>query len=745
MTGLQVRRRVLVPATIAIIVMLVGFLVGALWLQQKYTAGQFEARLSGTQEFFQKSVEEDTRTLGAAITVLGRDEPMLQFWQDGDREALLKYVLPLAKDLRAKYEITHFYFQSLDFTNFLRVHNPERYGDVIKRYTLRHTAATGKPTCGIEMGALGMITLRLVQPCTLRGVPVGYLELGIDIKRLTGDMREVLGIQSLVLVDKQFLDRTAWTSRMKDIGCPTDWDFLPDSAIVDYTFPEVPGVLLTALSGRAVAPDRPAYELTLAGVPYLTAIIPLKDASGRRVGWIIVCDDISADRARLYHMLAVLSALCCILGATTLGAAWFYLGHVDRQIDRLRRQALAESQAKSAFLTNMSHEIRTPMTAILGFADILLQATVAPEAIEAAQTIKRNGECLLELINDILDLSKIEADQLAAERIPCSPLAIAAEVTSLMRVRAMTKNLSIQLECRGSVPEIIQSDPVRLRQILINLVGNAIKFTEHGSVQLAVSLLRHDRSPWQLQFDVIDSGIGISPDQLSRIFQVFVQADATTSRRFGGTGLGLTISKQLAEILGGDIVVSSVLGQGSTFTLLVETGPIDGIRMIHSLAEATAGIIQPSIAQPALVQSLSCRVLLVEDGSDNQRFISTVLRKAGAEVSMVENGQQALKLLWPPKREEKPFDLILMDMQMPVMDGYEATHTLRQMGYQGPIVALTAHAMKDDREKCLSVGCNDYLSKPLAPAVLLQMVSKYTLAAPKTDVQTAPAVSSGKR
>ena len=781
MTSMRVRRRVLVPATMAIIVMLAGFLTGALWLQEKYTATQFDSRLSGTQEFFQQSLKEDTRTLGAAITVLSQDEPMLKLWQQGDREALLKYAQPLAKDLRDKYDITHFYFQSLDCKSFLRVHNPNRHGDEIKRYTLRHTAATGKPTSGIEMGALGMFTLRLVQPCKLRGVPVGYLELGIDVKRLAGVLREVLGIHSVILIDKQFLDRTAWASRMKTIGGPPDWDLLPDAAVVDYTFQEVPEGLLSALHGRAVTPDQPAYELTLAGSPYLAAMMPLKDASGRRVGWIVACDDISSDRTRLYHMLAVLSGLCFVLGATTFGMAWLYLGHVDQQLDSLRRQTLAESEAreavqklhirdiqaerealrtseealrhqtleleranataqaanraKSAFLTNMSHELRTPMTAILGFADILVEAADSPEAIDAAQTIKRNGECLLEIINDILDLSKIEAEMLDTERTPCSPLEIAAEVASLMRVRANAKNLSIQLGCHGSVPEFIQSDPVRMRQILINLVGNAIKFTETGSVRLFLSLQRHDQSPSQVRFDVIDSGIGMTQEQLSKIFLAFVQADVTTSRKFGGTGLGLTISKRLAEMLGGDIVASSVPGQGSTFTLLLDTGPLDNVRMIHSLAEATVGNATPNIAQAATGHELACRVLLVEDGRDNQRFISTVLRKAGAEVSVVDDGQQAVQLGWPSSPEEKPFDLILMDMQMPVMDGFEATRTLRQMGYQGPIIALTANAMKEDRERCLNAGCDAYLSKPISRGVLLQTVSEYTTAASRTDRQ----------
>ena len=258
-------------------------------------------------------------------------------------------------------------------------------------------------------------------------------------------------------------------------------------------------------------------------------------------------------------------------------------------LEELNDRANAATRAKSEFLANMSHEIRTPMTAILGFAEVLLGedniGCAPPERVSAIETIQRNGEHLLRLINDILDLSKIEAGKLDVERTACSPAKVLADVASLMRVRSEAKNIPLLIEYAGAIPEQIQSDPVRLRQILINLIGNAIKFTETGRVRIVTRLVACDDSAAHIQFDVVDTGIGLTPEQLAKLFQPFTQADSSAMRRFGGTGLGLTISKRLAEMLGGDISVTSTPDQGSTFRVTVDTGPLDGVALIEDLHE----------------------------------------------------------------------------------------------------------------------------------------------------------------
>ncbi|MCE5269037.1 MAG: response regulator [Planctomycetaceae bacterium] len=399
-------------------------------------------------------------------------------------------------------------------------------------------------------------------------------------------------------------------------------------------------------------------------------------------------------------------------------------------LEKSRLLAEAASRAKSEFLANMSHEIRTPMTAILGYADLVAEGSQDPAVVaDAAETIRRNGVYLLDIINNILDLSKIEAQKLQAEPVACSPAGIVADVASLMRLRADAKHLSLSVEFDGSIPATIRTDPVRLRQILINLIGNAIKFTDAGGVRIVTRVQTADDRRPLLQFDVIDTGIGMTERQLAQLFRPFSQGDTSTSRRFGGSGLGLSISKRLAQLLGGDIQVRSAPGRGTTFSATIEPGPIDGTLVTIAGDRRSQENGSDKCAPPPMPR-LSGPVLLVEDGPDNRRLVAFLLRKAGAEVTLAENGEEAIAaisnaaMVGNPS-PQPPFDVILMDMQMPVLDGYAATRQLRSMGYQGPIIALTAHAMTQDRQKCLDAGCNDYLPKPIDRRKLLEIVAQY--------------------
>ena len=417
----------------------------------------------------------------------------------------------------------------------------------------------------------------------------------------------------------------------------------------------------------------------------------------------------------------------------------------EAELTRAKLAAEAANRCKSEFLANMSHEIRTPMTAILGFADLLreeaLSCTQCAEHADCArrtrvrqavETICRNGDHLLNLINDILDLSKIEAGKLEIECVRCSPLEVVAGVQSLTQVRAAARGLTFAVEYAGPIPETMHTDPTRLRQILLNLLGNAVKFTETGEVRLVVRLADEAPQPPRLQFDVIDSGIGMTGEQVARLFRPFTQADASMTRRFGGTGLGLAISKRLAEMLGGDIVVvRSSPNRGTHIRATVATGPLDGVPMIEPPPEPADAQAADS-AGPAAQKGqprLAARVLLAEDGPDNQRLIAHVLRKAGAEVALADNGEAAVELALAAAEAGRPFDLVLMDMQMPVCDGYEATRRLRGSGYTGPIIALTAHAMSGDREKCLAAGCDDYATKPIDRRALLDVLRRHVASA----------------
>ena len=396
-----------------------------------------------------------------------------------------------------------------------------------------------------------------------------------------------------------------------------------------------------------------------------------------------------------------------------------------RAAEMANAKAEAANRAKGEFLANMSHEIRTPMTAVLGFAESMLSPDFSPsEKLNAIYTIRRNGEHLLHIINDILDISKIEAGKLDVERIRCSPVQLVADAKSLLQVRADAKNVSFKTEYVGAIPETIESDPIRLKQILVNLIGNAIKFTQVGSVELITRLIGDDPAP-KLQFEVTDTGIGMTAEQVSMLFQPFAQADASTTRKFGGTGLGLLISRRLAEMLGGTVTVDSKVGQGSRFCITVSAGSLQGVKMLDDPAAATIARPTTGAATDEDDAGLEGRILLAEDGLDNQRLIAHVLKRAGAQVTVTENGKLAVEAIGSAAEEGEPFDVILMDMQMPVMDGYEATSLLRQRGYRGPIIALTAHAMPGDREKCLAAGCDDYATKPVDRPKLLATIRQW--------------------
>ncbi|MDB5324171.1 MAG: luxQ 3 [Phycisphaerales bacterium] len=377
------------------------------------------------------------------------------------------------------------------------------------------------------------------------------------------------------------------------------------------------------------------------------------------------------------------------------------------------------NQAKSAFLANMSHEIRTPMTAILGFADMMLKPGESlSDRHDALQVIRRNARHLLDLINDILDLSKVEAGKMTVEKLNCDLIQIVSEAISMIRSRLVEKELQFKLGSYGPVPHFIQTDPLRLRQILINLLGNAAKFTPSGEVRLMVSVKAIPGGGSTVQFEVSDTGIGMSQEQIPLLFQPFSQADDSTTRKFGGSGLGLNISQRLATMLGGSIVARSTVGVGSTFTLCVEGGPLEGAQMVAGLTESV--LDKADGDQPLPETKISGRILLAEDGRDNQRLISIHLRHAGAEVAVAANGRIAVEMV----RREK-FDLILMDMQMPELDGYGATSELRRRGFTMPIIALTAHAMAEDRRKCIESGCSDYLTKPIDHELLLQTIARH--------------------
>gem|GEM_PF-7116839 len=394
----------------------------------------------------------------------------------------------------------------------------------------------------------------------------------------------------------------------------------------------------------------------------------------------------------------------------------------ELQLEQAIESSEQANRAKSAFLANMSHEIRTPMTAILGFAELLEgDELIEQERKLYTRTIRRNGDHLLRLLNDILDLSKIEAGRLELEQVEVSVKEMIEEIATTMRLRAEALGLSFEVVYESPLPPAIQSDPVRLRQILVNLVGNALKFTEAGGITMQACYDDVAQEGPRLQIKVIDTGIGMTGAQQSKLFEPFTQADESTTRRYGGTGLGLSISRRIADAMEGQLTVDSAVGEGSCFTLTIPVTPIEPSAEEQS-GEPVAEQPETPVAQTLPNPNGRHRILLAEDGEDNQVLITRVLKKAGYEVDLAHDGNEAVAKALKAIACKRPYDLILMDIQMPVMDGYEATKKLRSAGYTMPIIALTAHAMSGDEGRCIDAGCDGYATKPINREQLIRHV-----------------------
>ncbi|MEO8097128.1 MAG: ATP-binding protein [Acidobacteriota bacterium] len=386
------------------------------------------------------------------------------------------------------------------------------------------------------------------------------------------------------------------------------------------------------------------------------------------------------------------------------------------QLEKAMQGAMVASRAKSEFLANMSHELRTPMNGLLGMLDLVLDGPLEGEERESIEIAQRCSYSLLELLNDILDLSKIEAGHMHLEHVPFKVRNVIEECLRPQTAKALQKGVDLKFICGSGASLTVAGDPTRLRQIVNNLVSNAIKFTASGGVCVRQEAVRAADGLAVVSIAVSDTGTGIPADKLSLIFEKFTQADSSTTRKYGGTGLGLAITRRLVELHGGSIRVVSEEGQGSTFTVEI---PFEVV-----IAETPVPVIQPQRIRAVAAPRSEVRLLLVEDNPVNQKVVLAMLRKTGYCIDLANNGQEALEVL---KKPESVYHAVLMDVQMPVLDGLEATRAIRKdrRWDKLPVIAMTAHAMSGDRERCLKAGMDAYLSKPLQSAQLIATIEKH--------------------
>jgi PAS domain S-box-containing protein len=444
--------------------------------------------------------------------------------------------------------------------------------------------------------------------------------------------------------------------------------------------------------------------------------LKLADAQGRQRSFVVNCSPVLATGGKASGVLISLEDITLLEESRV-------------ELRSAKDEAEAANRAKSDFLANMSHEIRTPMNAILGFTELLKRGfgKSERESSRYLDTIHQSGKHLLGLINDILDLSKVEAGQLTVEKIACAPHVIIQGALSELGLKAHEKGIQLSLRLLTPVPEQVQSDAARIRQVVLNLLSNAIKFTEKGGVEVVLAC-----NGTSYSVEVSDTGIGIDPARIEAMFDPFTQADASITRRFGGTGLGLAISRRLARALGGDLTASSQPGVGTTLIFTFGTGALEGVRLLDAGQLSQAA--QAATAHRRTRWKIpSARVLVVDDGAENRELLSLVLTENGLWVDEAENGQVALD-----KLAAGSYDLVLMDMQMPVLDGFAATRELRRRGHAVPVVALTAHAMKGFEEEVLQAGCTAYLTKPVDIDALLHRVAQLLGGKPEEMVDARP-------
>lgn len=490
---------------------------------------------------------------------------------------------------------------------------------------------------------------------------------------------------------------------------------LPNGSFIDLINPAKVN-LQTILSSDI---NKPVDTINIADTKYVMSLTPLDNKSERVVILSpVVHQNLTSfikQYASEFGIFAFIGLWLTLWVALVASSLITKLNKQKGLLERQNEKAINETKAKSQFLAHISHEIRTPLSAVIGYSETLLHSDQPmTERLGFINTIIRNGNHILYLVNDLLDLSKIEAKKLELESIDTNLIQLLQDVEKVFQQQCKSKGIEFKVVFHFPLVETITSDPVRLKQILINLCSNAVKFTKSGYVYLDVQ--KGDNN--KLKFMVEDSGIGMTDEQLTRIFSAYTQADSSTTRKFGGTGLGLSLSKHLAMMLGGDIVATSQSGRGSTFILTIDAGDIENGKMINDLSEHT--VSAPPTDNTSTHVHLSGTVLLAEDNQDNQNLFSIYLKKFGLKPDIAHNGQQAVELTL-----NNNYDLIFMDMQMPIMDGIEATYSLRNKGITTPIIALTANAMKDDMSRFYTAGCDDFLTKPLNREKLFEVCSRH--------------------
>ncbi len=744
----RIKLQIFIPLILAILVVFFTVIIGIYELQKVNIDNQFKRRLKSVNTLFRTELDQGSELLSGLIDFIEKDKALQEAWLARDRERLLRIALPIFNEINTERRVTHFCFHNTDKINFLRVHNPPCHGDTIDLFTLNSAVRKGKVVSGVELGPFGTFALRVVHPWRIDGDLVGYIELGEEIEHITENLHNILNIDLVFIINKSLLKRDIWEEGLGMTGKTDRWDIFDDVVVIDKTFRTIPEELIDYIGIYRQYPDLAKPQILIGKRILRVGFMKLLDAGNRVIGEIIVLNDITHSINELRSFMIGLIIVSIMTFGLVCYFFWSLLGRIEHRLStsfnelnteiserkrievellQAKKDAEAGNRAKSTFLANMSHEIRTPMNAILGFTEILEGKIIDEEEREYLSAVSSSGKSLLRIINDILDLSKIEAGMLDIQYEPVNPYSLFKEIEQMFSWKIREKNIDLLVEIDPSLPEALLLDEVRIRQVMINLIGNALKFTETGYVKFCVNqqLKEDDDSRIDITISIIDTGIGISEDQLELIFEAFRQQEKQSAMKYGGTGLGLTITRRLIEMMGGEINVESELGKGSRFDVIIRDVAV------ASVVDTEEESIDIDLNSLRFENPL---VLIVDDVEINRLLLREYLE--GLNVSTVEaaNGSEAVELL----NDNKP-DLILMDIKMPVMDGYEASNVIKaNKNLQDiPIIAITASVLKDEEDKINRAGFGGYLSKPISKVDLVEELRRFLPYSVETDISEA--------
>ena len=759
-----VRPRILIPLFITLSLMIATFCALLVRDIRHHRADEVARTTRLADDIIRSELERGTRVMASVGALLVVNQELAAEFRRRDRAALLRLSAPIFEQLKRENKISHLYYHLADGTNLLRVHHPEEYGDRIERFTLTEARRTGKPTMGNEQGPFGTCTLRFLVPWVNDGELLGYLELGIELEDVMQRVHALIGGDVLVTLDKQLLDRDQWERNQRNGGRSLRWNEFPSVVVVGSR-----GPLSAALGGylRQSQPQKPpeTFEIDHASRVYRAIARPLIDVRHQRIGQIIILLDITEPARRAFAAGAWVLGVGTLLGGALLSVFFVLLGRVQRDVAQ-RTASLAETQrtlareqserqraeherdlqqeritsleaqsrmaheleiardraeagnrAKSLFLANMSHELRSPLNVMLGIAQAMAREHSLPSrAQQDLGQVLKSGKHLRTLINQVLDWSKIEAGRFTLTESAFDLRTLLQELEGMFELMAREKGLKLSVNHDPDLVRWVRTDPVRLRQVLVNLVSNAIKFTQHGFVELSVEMLERTPSGHERQrcrFVVRDSGPGISSEEIPALFDAFKQGRAGASTN-EGSGLGLAISRGFVELMGGRLELESRVGVGTTIRFELPLAPTPAVDVSGS--ESLPGQVMLAPGEPKY------RILVVDDHRAARQLLMRLLSPIGFQVREAADGLQAVEAwrAWSPH-------VICMDERMPVLNGREAARRIKAApgGDRTLIVALTASGFDEDPTELRAAGYDAFLIKPYSETELLGLLQQH--------------------